>query len=1327
YDEAINFKVENYRKPEYFIEAESKVMEVVRGDEIDVEVKGEYFSGQPLSSEVVNYKIFASQGFGDYDYYYPISASNFYHAWGQNEIETGSVTLDSKGKAKVSLATNKNDSLGKYQLYYVEFSYADATGNQNLTAVNVLVRSGEVSIYRDSDTGYGGKTNQKLDLPLIVKSNQKGVNLAQNIEIGVARRWWQKYNDENSKYPQYREEKENMGNFFVNSDKSGKAVFSFTPTKEGSYELNTKMTDKRGNVVVKTFYLWVSDKYANYKGENSNSTIRITTDKKKYVPGDKAIINISSDIPDRDIYFGVERAYQDRYQVVHMNGTSADVELMISEHDMPNIFLVAKSFEVTGLQGDIQNVEVDTSNKKITYTINTDKKLYSPGDEVTVNVEARDKAGNPVESNLALWAVDKSLYSLADVNYGDVFETFWQKRGDETQQSHSLEGITVIGGAEKGGCFLPGTKVLMANSISKPIEDIKVGDKILTRVSPKSAKMMKTKVTALHSTFTMGYFVINAELKLTGNHLLMVNGKWAEARTISIGDELIGIGDKKIIVDSIEFLNLPSKVYNLTTDTYHSFFAEGVYVHNDKGGGTRDNFADTAYWNASINTGSDGRTQVKFKLPDNLTTWVLTTIGASSDTKAGQGFTEIKVSKDLAIRPVLPNVLGERDTITVSALVNNYSELESKATVELVTNAGEVLSPLSQKVEVLANDFVQVVWQIKVGEAKEKVKFEFKVNDDKGRSDAVVQEIEVRSIGYWEQKSDFRSGSSTISLQVPNIAYDINKSKVEVALSSTVMGSLPTALKYLINYPYGCVEQTTSALVPKLMARKYPVFFAEALKSESKYQVMSEGFDKLRELQNYDGSWSWWWKGSKPEAFVSAYVFRILNEAKLLGISIDEGMYNKALRYLSENFDNVEFENKIIKAYGLSFATDSKYHRGIEGDLSAVSDDFLAMAVQANLTAGINDSSKSGLDLLLKRMTVTDSGVHWNAGSLERFGSKEASTALAIQALAKSGAHQDVAAKAINYLMKNRYHDYWGSTYTTAQTILAIIDYSLAVKESEANILYRVMSGGEQLASGMFSGSKTIPALVNIDLKLYAKNKEIRIEKKGEGELYTTVNQKWWIKDAKSPEVSNGVKIVKTIVNVKGEAYNFVPGDLVRVNLDVSFPDGDNIARGYAIIEDHLPSGLVPVNTRLLNESDNQSDDIYTEKQFLKDGVIIPIFYSGNTQRFSYLARIINAGTFYMPPAYYSQMYYPDTWARSESSSFMVEDMIRISALSGIKDIKLDLKNYLTLKNLVIVIFFTAMLGALAFWKKKKLKSIKNNEETEAPPRDETPESNSSI
>ncbi|MGI6776220.1 MAG: alpha-2-macroglobulin family protein, partial [Patescibacteria group bacterium] len=69
-----------------------------------------------------------------------------------------------------------------------------------------------------------------------------------------------------------------------------------------------------------------------------------------------------------------------------------------------------------------------------------------------------------------------------------------------------------------------------------------------------------------------------------------------------------------------------------------------------------------------VQTGNDGRAQISFKLPDNLTTWVISALGATADTKAGQSTSEVVVSKEVVIRPVLPNILREGDQIFLSAL-----------------------------------------------------------------------------------------------------------------------------------------------------------------------------------------------------------------------------------------------------------------------------------------------------------------------------------------------------------------------------------------------------------------------------------------------------------------------------------------------------------------------------------------------------------------------------------------------------------------------------------------------------------------------------------
>lgn len=1297
--DSLYFKVENYRKPEYFINAESPQVDVVRGDTVDIKINGEYYSGQPLANAVINYRIYSNDyGYYDSEYYFPDNGNHYYRLWNGNDVDSGTITLDSKGRSKITLPTNKNDSVGKHQVYFFEFSYQDDTGNPSTTGVNVFVRSGEYSLYRDGYSGYGGKPNEKISLPLVLKANRQGVSLSQKVDAVVTRTWWEETRDPGSKYSHYSSKTEEVGKYSFTTDSSGKSVFNITPQKTGSYEIKTEITDSRGNKITKSFYLWVNDQYSyyNYDGGETNS-IRITPDKKSYRPGDIALVTINSTVANRDVFLAVERGYQDRYQVVHLDGNQKTVDIKILDQDLPNIYLTAKTFDTDSLAGDVQNVTIDSSGKKAYFTVSADKQNYAPGDDVIVNISAKDSSGNPLETNFAIWSVDKAIFALTDKNYGDVFERFWNNRYNNTTEANSLEGIMVSPAAEKGGCFLPGTKIKMGDGSTKSIEDVKPGDQVLTRLSDDTSKLVKTTVSATHQTSVPDYLIINKTLRVTGNHLIFVDQHWRQAGLLQIGDNLTDIDGNQIKVSSIERLRGQTAVYNLTTDRYHTYFADNLYVHNQKGEAPRDNFSDTAYWNVSVNTNSQGQAQVKFKLPDNLTTWVITALGASVDTKVGEAFTEIKVNKDLVIRPALPNILSAGDLITVTALVNNFTDLDSQATVSLKTDAGQVVSPLVQSVKILPNDFSSVSWQIKVGNPGN-AKLEFSVKDNHNRSDSIIQKIDIRSPGYWQQSSEFKTGSTNFSVSKPSQGFDSQKTSLKLSLSSSVLGSLPSAMRYLINYPYGCTEQTSSSLLAKIIAKKYPAAFAEAIKKDSGLYTIDDGVAKLASLQNYDGGWPWWWGGS--ESFVTAHVYRLLNEARRVGVNFDDSLLDSAQNYLQANFDNDTLENKVAKAYGLSFSADSKLHKSVNQDLDKLDADYLAMAVIANIASGQSDPSQNGLNLLLSRAQITTGSAYWPAGKTARFGSVETSTALAIQALVKSNSHLAEAAKAINYLMKNRHYDYWASTYATAQTILAITDYSQLQKESETNQTYAVSLGGKTLTTGKFVGYQSSPIEIDIDPSKIPQSGELSLVTSGTGELYSTLTQKWWLTDPSGAKASHGVTVTKKIINHKGEEYNLTPGDLVDVIINVEFDQKTANTDGYAVIEDHLPSGLIPVNTHLNNESvDANSYYENYSREYLTDGIIIPVYYGKQNTVYSYQARVISAGTFNVPPAYFAMMYYPEVWSRSDSSTIEVASQVKINPLiqaqKAIPAATAQAKSFI--RQFIIPIIFVVVSGLIVF------------------------------
>ncbi|MDZ4247307.1 MAG: alpha-2-macroglobulin family protein, partial [Dehalococcoidia bacterium] len=287
-----------------------------------------------------------------------------------------------------------------------------------------------------------------------------------------------------------------------------------------------------------------------------------------------------------------------------------------------------------------------------------------------MNLSTTDSAGSPVSADLALWTVDKAIFELSDNKLGNIFETFWDKRYNSTREAHSLEGISVQR-AEMGGCFAEGTKILTPAGL-KNIEDVKAGDYILTR-SETDPKLVKARVQRTENVEEEGYMILNGHLKVTPNHILRINNAWKEAGSAQAGDILIDDRGKKLKVTSVEWQQGKTKVYNLEIEKYHTFFADGVWVHNDKGM-SRNAFKDMAYWNPSIHTDSSGRARVTFKLPDNLTTWTLAAVGSTQATMVGQATTEIVATKDIIVRPIIPNILRTGDEIILSALVQNFTQ-----------------------------------------------------------------------------------------------------------------------------------------------------------------------------------------------------------------------------------------------------------------------------------------------------------------------------------------------------------------------------------------------------------------------------------------------------------------------------------------------------------------------------------------------------------------------------------------------------------------------------------------------------------------------------
>jgi Pretoxin HINT domain len=144
-----------------------------------------------------------------------------------------------------------------------------------------------------------------------------------------------------------------------------------------------------------------------------------------------------------------------------------------------------------------------------------------------------------------------------------------------------------------GGCFVAGTRVTMADGTQRPIEDIQVGERVLAldertgRVVPAPVTQVFVRPQWRDQADTV---LIDGRVRATVNHPFLVNGEWKRADQIEPGDRLRRLsgvrdeqGDEAIESEAVQTLMpMPGvdTVYNLEVDTYHTYFVEGLLVHN---------------------------------------------------------------------------------------------------------------------------------------------------------------------------------------------------------------------------------------------------------------------------------------------------------------------------------------------------------------------------------------------------------------------------------------------------------------------------------------------------------------------------------------------------------------------------------------------------------------------------------------------------------------------------------------------------------------------------------------------------------------------------
>lgn len=921
-----SFRVEEYKKPEYEVKIEAPAEPVKLGEKITAKIEAKYFFGAPVTKGKVKYKILRSSHSSNW---YPVArwdwfygrgywwfASDYawYPGWNQwgcwrpvpwwwggaqpqpEVVAEREVEIDADGIIEVEIDTLPAKEIHSDQdhAYTINVEVTDESRRTIVGEGKVLVARQPFKVfawvdrghYRVGDTVHANFQAHTLDQkPVAGKGTLKLFRItydaeAKPIETEV-QSWDLATNDE------------------------GSAEQQIDASRAGQYRLSYTVTDSQDHAIEGGYIFTVTGEGFDGREYRFNE-IELITDKKEYAPGDTVKLQINANYPDATVVLFL-RPTNGIYlppKVVRLKGKSAVEDVAVVQKDMPNFFIEAFTINSGKFHQEAREVVVPPEKRVINVAVEPSEQEYKPGQDAKVVVKLTGLDGKPFVGSTVLSVYDKSVeYISGGSNVPSIREFFWKwRRHHHPQRECTLDRAF-------GNLLKPGE--IGMNDLGA------FGGMIMDGWAQEGMAM---------GGYGFGGGGRGGVARMRG--MPMAAKSMAAPR---------GAADRDGVAAEFQ----QNALGELASDKLERKDARG------EGGeavqpAVRSNFADTAYWAASVTTDADGVASIDFKMPENLTGWKVKAWAMAPGTKVGEGSAEVTTKKNLLLRLQAPRFFVEKDEVVLSANIHNYLK-DGKSIQAVLELDGETLAPMGateQTVEIAAGGEMRVDWRIKVskeGEAVVRMKALSDVESD-------AMEMKFPAFVHGMLKMDSFSGALRPKDESGEITYTvpterrINESRLEARFSPTLAGAMVDSLPYLVSYPYGCTEQTLNRFLPTVITQKIlldmqldlkdiqekrtnlnaqeigdpaerakgwkqfehnPVFDVEEVKL-----MVKDGLERLTSMQLSDGGWGWFsGYGEHSWPHTTAVVVHGMQIAQQNDVALVPGVLEKGVAWLT-NYQN---------------------------------------------------------------------------------------------------------------------------------------------------------------------------------------------------------------------------------------------------------------------------------------------------------------------------------------------------------------------------------------------------------------------------------------
>ncbi len=690
--------------------------------------------------------------------------------------------------------------------------------------------------------------------------------------------------------------------------------------------------------------------------------------------------------------------------------------------------------------------------------------------------------------------------------------------------------------------------------------------------------------------------------------------------SVIIRGAISGASTPLFVIDGIPYEAMPKNIRPEEMETidvlsdasatalYGSRGAGGVVIISTKTKALRSQFRDYATWQPLLFTGEDGKARFEIIYPDNVTSWQTYVIGIDKKNRAGIGATLTQSYKPVMAQLSLPQFAIEGDRINVIGKTLNYTKDRFNVTGSFSLKG----SPLSQwSFDLPANE--SVINQQLIVATFDTLKLQYNITTTTGFKDGEERKLPVLPKGTEESTGEFYLLQQDTTVQF-NAQQD---AAVELHIQNNTLDVLLGEIEYLKQYPYYCMEQIASKIKGYAMEKQV----RKALNQEFKHQRdMQRLIEKLQKAQLYDGSWSWWEKGT-PNLYITNYIVQALlplREDPLIEVNIRNG-----LLYLQNNLYRLTTAQLLSSLSTMAMAghvLDYQPHLAkLQFDSLSLHQQWMYVQIKQSLKM---DHAKELQYLLSKGINTMLGGTFWGEETWLWYNNDKATTVLAFTVLQKEPAYQHLLPSIIRYFLEAKKGGYWRNTVESASITAAILPQVLQQNKNFMQPATINITGDTSFTVQSFPFSTSFSSNV----------KHLQVSKQGGGSTYLTLFQSWW---NKTPVPVTDKFIMATQFAHNGNTITSLrAGERVKLKVQVQALQQAE----YVMIEVPVPAGCIIVNKQA---------DGYTE--YMKNKVLIfREMLAKGSHSFTIDLECRYAGTYTVNPAKASLMYFPTFFGRNE-------------------------------------------------------------------------------